>query len=222
MIVKGSFFLWYTHLVIETTSIFRLDDPETTAPTIMISSPRYCQSRLNCCFEVQLRSLRRMTLWPLRGLPALFRHLDSPGVFSLQGVSGLPHKNEIFHYGRRTRIVPALQTIVKNSRIRSQHHHQVYPALRKDIADVPIEDVAALLHVFLNFVEKLYSVSAVFSAPVRTGRVGKEKKKKNLVFVNDPAFQLVIVAIVATLIFNNLIYREVLKSGCLGEKLTVA
>lgn len=77
-------FLWYTHLVIETTFIFRLDDPETTAPAIMISSPHCCLSRLYYCFEVQLRSLHRMTLWPLRGLLALSRHPDSPEVFALQ------------------------------------------------------------------------------------------------------------------------------------------
>lgn len=70
---------------------------------------------------------------------------------------------------------------------------------------MPIDDVAPFLYILLNLIEKLCVPLALQSKGDKFG-----KNQKHLIFVDDPAFELVVVAIVAILVFDDLVDGEVL------------
>ena len=92
--------------------------------------------------------------------------------------------------------LPVLEAVVQHCRVGAQHYNEVDPALRENVANVPVDDVPALLNPRLNLVEEL-------------------------VLVNDPGFQHIVVAIVRFGVLDDGVDRDVVQAGGFGELFAV-
>lgn len=113
--------------------------------------------------------------------------------------------------------LPFGQAVVECFRTDTKDNDEIYPPAREEVTGVPVDQAATVPDLALHFIQQLPRRQAIF--PMATSDI--RRSRAHLILIDDPARTLIVPALMALSILNEIVHGQMPEPASGGEHLAM-